>query len=431
MIALVDANNFYVSCERVFDPGLEGKPVAVLSNNDGCVISRSAECKDLGIEMGTPYYQLRNRAKALGLVFRSSNYELYGDLSARIVATLGTFTPDVEQYSIDEAFLHLSPPSGTDWEALGAEIRRRVLRWVGIPCGVGFAPTRTLAKIANHIGKKRPGGVFAMPDDPRDLLSELPVEEVWGVGRRLAERLRNAGVRDAWALATRPPDFFRRHRFAVTVERTAVELRGFPATDADSVGHDNPQSINVSRMFGQPVTELASIEEALAAHASAAAEKLRRYGAVASGANVYIQECAPTGTGGWSDRNWWTPFLTATVTFPAPTAATPTILAALQSAASRLFVRGRRYRRAGVLLCGIEPAASAADLFNGDPSETKAAKLSAVLDTVNAKFGRGTAFLAATGTARPWKMKRDMLSPCPTTRWQDILVVKCSDKISG
>ena len=177
MIALVDANSFYVSCERVFDPRLEGRPVAVLSNNDGCVISRSAECKALGIEMGTPYFKLRDRAKALGLVFRSSNYELYGDLSARIVQTLGTFTPDVEQYSIDEAFLHLSLPADTDWEALGATIRARVLRWTGIPCGVGFAPTRTLAKIANHIGKRRPGGVFAMPADPEPLLAKLSVEE--------------------------------------------------------------------------------------------------------------------------------------------------------------------------------------------------------------------------------------------------------------
>ena len=230
---------------------------------------------------------------------------------------------------------------------------------------------------------------------------------------------------DAWTLATRPPDFFRRHRFAVTVERTALELRGVPATDADPVDRENPQSINVSRMFGRPVEKLAELEEALAAHASAAAEKLRRAGSVAAGANVYVQECAPPGTGGWNDRNWWTPFLSATVAFPAPTAATPAILAAIRPAAARLFAKGRRYRRAGVLLCGIEKAAGAADLFAGDPSETKGAKLSAALDAVNARFGRGTVFLAASGTSRPWKMKRDLLSPCPTTRWSDVLVAKC------
>ena len=422
MIALVDANNFYVSCERAFDPRLEGRPVAVLSNNDGCVISRSAECKALGIEMGTPYFKLRGRSGQI--VFRSSNYELYGDLSARIVQTLGTFAPDVEQYSIDEAFLHFSLPADADWAELGAAVRARVLRWTGIPCGVGFAPTRTLAKIANHVGKKRPGGVFVMPADPAPLLSALPVDEVWGVGRRLAERLRRAGVRDAQTLASRPHEFFAHHRFAVTVERTALELRGIPATDADPVDRENPQSINVSRMFGAPVTRLADIEEALASHAAAAAEKLRRTGSVAAGANVCVQECAPPGTGGWSDKNWWTPFQTATVAFAAPTAATPAILAAVRPAAARLFVEGRRYRRAGVLLCGVEPAACAADLFAGDPRDTKAARLSAALDAVNAKFGRGTVFPAAAGTVRAWKMKRDLLSRCPTTRWQDILVDK-------
>ena len=422
MIALVDANNFYVSCERVFDLSLEGRPVAVLSNNDGCVISRSAECKALGVPMGEPYFRLRETAARTGIVFRSSNYELYGDLSARIVATLGTFTPDVEQYSIDEAFLHFTPAAPTDWAELGTRIRARVLRWVGIPCGVGFAPTRTLAKVANHAGKRRADGVFVMPDDPAPVLAELPVEEVWGVGRRLGDRLRRAGVRTALDLARRPPEFFRRNRFAVTLERTALELRGVPATGPDPLERDDPQSVNVSRMFGRPVERLSELEEAVALHAAAAAEKLRRTGSVAALANVYVQECAPPGAGGWGDPNGWTPFRTAGAVFPAPTAATPTILAAVRPAAGKLFVRGRRYRRSGVLLCGIEPAARAADLFSGDPSDSRAARLSAALDAVNARFGRGTVFPAAAGTARPWAMRRDLLSPCPTTRWADVPV---------
>ena len=424
MIALVDANNFYVSCERAFDPRLEGVPVAVLSNNDGCVISRSPECKALGIEMGTPHFKLRERAKALGIAFRSSNYELYGDMSARIVATLGTFTPDVEQYSIDEAFLRFSLPPGTDPAALGAKIRARVLKWTGIPCGVGFAPTRTLAKIANHAGKKLPGGVFVMPEDPTPVLAALPVEEVWGVGRRLGARLRRAGVRDAASLAEKDSAFFRRNRFAVTLERTALELRGLQATAPDPIDRGNPQSVNVSRMFGTPVSSLADLQEAISAYAASAAEKLRRSGSVASAANVYVQECAPPGTGGWGDENWWTPFVSATLAFPAATAATPTILAAVRPAAARLFAEGRRYRRAGVLLCGIESAAAAADLFAGDPLSTPTAKLSAVIDSVNARFGRGAVFPAAAGTARRWTMKRQFLSPCPTTRWRDVLVAK-------
>ncbi len=429
MIALVDANNFYVSCERVFDPRLEGRPVAVLSNNDGCVISRSAECKALGVEMGTPYFKLQQSAASIaaGLVFRSSNYELYGDLSARIVSTLGTFTPEVEQYSIDEAFMHLSSSLGPDWTGLGRRIRGRVMRWTGVPCGVGFAPTRTLAKIANHAAKKTDGGVFAMPETPegRDtLLAALPLEEVWGVGRRLAPRLRRMGVRTALDLANRPPEFFRRHSLAVTLERTAAELRGIPAIGADPVERENPKSIGVSRMFGAPVTNAASVCEAVAAYAAAGAEKLRRTSSVAACATVFLQQCAPPGTDGWNDRNWWTPFETAAVAFPRPTAATPEILAAVRPAAARLFVDGRRYRRAGILFCGVEPASGAADLFSGDPSDSKAARLSAAMDAVNARFGRGAVFPASSGTERKWQMKRELLSPCPTTRWREILVAK-------
>lgn len=423
MIALVDANNFYVSCERAFDPRLEGIPVAVLSNNDGCVISRSPECKALGVEMGTPHFKLEDS----GIVFRSSNYELYGDMSARIVATLGTFTPDVEQYSIDEAFLHFGGAAARragGWHGLGRSIRARVLKWTGVPCGVGFAPTRTLAKIANHIAKKRPEGVHVLPEDPNGVLAELPVEEVWGVGRRLGGRLRRAGVSTAGALAMCPPDFFRRGRFAVTLARTAAELRGVPATAADPVERDDPRSVNVSRMFGKPVTDATGLCEAVATHASAAAAKLRKAGMVASGANVFVQECAPPGTGGWSDSNWWTPFTAATVSFATPTSATGEILSALRPAAEGLFVSGKRYRRAGVLFFGLEKEGMAGDLFRGRPGERAAAKLSAAVDAINARMGRGTVFFAASGVERKWKMKREMLSGRFTTRWDGLPVVK-------
>ncbi len=424
MIALVDANNFYVSCERVFDPKLEGQAVAVLSNNDGCVISRSPECKALKIGMGTPYFKL----KRSGIVFRSSNYELYGNMSARMAATLGTFTPDVEQCSIDEAFLHFAGSAPADrvggWEALGRIIHGRVKRWTGIPCGVGFATTRTLAKIANHIGKKRPGGVFVMPDDASGVLAGLPVGEVWGVGRRLAERLQRTGIRDALALAKCTREFFKRWKFAVTLERTAMELRGIPATEADPLEREDMQSVGVSRMFGTPVEDAQGLEEAVSGHAASAAAKLRKAGMVASVANVYVQECAPPGTGGWNDQNWWTPFLAVTVPFAAPTSATPDILSAVRPAVGRLFVSGKRYRRAGVLLCGLERAGLALDLFRGDPAKRPAAKLSAVADAINARFGRGTVFFASEGTERKWKMKREMLSGRPTTRWAEVLVAK-------
>ena len=227
MIGLVDGNNFYVSCERVFDPRLEGRPVAVLSNNDGCCVSRSQEFKALGIPMGTPYFKLKPDIERLGLVLRSSNYELYGDLSRRVIATLQEFVPRVEQYSIDEAFIHPAEPDGADFDALGRRIRATVLKWVGIPCGVGFAPTKTLAKIANHIGKKSPSGVFVMPRDPSDVLRATPVEEVWGVGRRLAPKLSALGIRTAFGLASRDDSEIKR-KFGVVLARTAMELRGTP-----------------------------------------------------------------------------------------------------------------------------------------------------------------------------------------------------------
>ena len=201
MIGLIDGNNFFVSCERIFDPTLENRPVAVLSNNDGCCISRSNEFKALGIAMGTPYFQLRPLISRYGLVLRSSNYELYSDISHRIISLLHRFSPDVEQYSIDEAFIHLELPSGSDYFKFGTDLRSTILKWIGVPCGVGFAPTRTLAKIANHIGKKSPQGVFVMPQERRSILENTSVEEVWGVGRKLAPKLNSSGIRNAWQLA--------------------------------------------------------------------------------------------------------------------------------------------------------------------------------------------------------------------------------------
>ena len=201
MYGLIDGNNFFVSCERVFDPKLEGKPVAVLSNNDGCCVSRSNEFKALKIPMGTPYFQLKPMIAEYGLILKSSNYELYGDLSRRVIAVLGTFSPDVEQYSIDEAFIGVSMTDPDELFEFGRKVRATILKWVGIPCGVGFAPSKTLAKIANHIGKKEPSGVFVMPSDPSPILDSLPVSEVWGVGRKLAPKLERIGIRTAGQLA--------------------------------------------------------------------------------------------------------------------------------------------------------------------------------------------------------------------------------------
>lgn len=414
MIGLVDGNNFYVSCERVFDPKLEGKPVAVLSNNDGCVISRSYEFKALKIPMGEPYFKLKPLADAGHVFFRSSNYELYGDLSRRVIQTLHEFTPDVEQYSIDEAFIHLSSASNDDWQALGRRVRETVLKWVGIPCGVGFAPTKTLAKIANHIGKKLPTGVFVMPKDPKGLLADLPVDEVWGVGRRLAMKLRTWGVRSAGALATADEKWLRQ-KGNITLVKTARELRGIP-----QFAHEDPdersQSISCSRSYGKAVTAFDDISESICFFISRAAEKLRKEGHRAAGVNVYLQfypEYQPQFSEGG--------YTATTISFSQPLAYVGDMMKEIRPHLPSLFLEGRRYKKAGVIFFGLEAEQGRQlTLFADVEREKKTDRISAVLDQLNQKFGRGTVFSLGEGIERGWAMKRDFLSPHYTTKWDEL-----------
>ena len=418
MIGLVDGNNFYVSCERIFDPLLEGKPVAVLSNNDGCVISRSQECKALGIAMGTPFFQLRPLLAHSGLIVRSSNYELYGDISRRVIATLGEFAPEVEQYSIDEAFIRLTPPAGMELLEYGVRIRQTILKWIGIPCGIGFAPSRTLAKIANHIGKKLPSGVYVMPDDPRPVLETLPVGEVWGVGRRLAPKLAALGIRTAWQLAAGDEALLRR-KFNITLAKTARELRGEPL-----FGQDNPEelskSISCSRSFGYPVVEFEELAEAVAHYTARAAEKLRRQKQRAAGVNIYIEyypEYTPVARPGG--------FCGTTVAFATPISGTSEMLQAIRPKLRGIFPAGRRCRKAGVLFFGLEPADSRQlDLFADPAGDDRADQLSAAMDEINRRYGRGTVFHLAEGIRKPWSMKRSMLTPGYTTNWDQLPKVK-------
>lgn len=418
MIGLVDGNNFYVSCERVFDLSLEGKPVAVLSNNDGCVISRSYEFKALGIPMGTPYFQLRHQIGIHGLVLRSSNYELYGDLSRRVIATLREFAPHVEPYSIDESFLELELPAGSDYAAYGRRIRSTVLQWVGIPCGVGFARTHTLAKIANHIGKKRSDGVFVMPDDPAPVLRDLPVGEVWGVGRRLAPRLAAYGISTALALAETDESFLRR-RFNVTLAKTARELRGEPAVDLSDC-EDSPQSVSCSRSFGYPVTKIEDLRESVAYYVARAAEKLRKGRQRAAGALVYLETY---GDRSRADRPPQT--FGAHVVFPIPTAATAPMLESVQPVVKGLFKPGCRYRKSGVVFFGLESMdGRQLDLFTDTSRDERDERLSSLADSLNKRFGKGAVFNLSEGIARPWSMKRELLSPDYTTNWDALPTVR-------
>ncbi|AVM44038.1 DNA polymerase V subunit UmuC [Victivallales bacterium CCUG 44730] len=418
MIGLVDGNNFYVSCERVFDPSLEGKPVAVMSNNDGCCISRSYEFKALNIPMGTPFFQLKPLIPKHGLILKSSNYELYGDLSRRVIATLSTFTPDVEQYSIDEAFIHVTLPAGSDYFEFGRKVRQTVLQWVGIPCGVGFAKSKTLAKIANHIGKKQPTGVFVMPDDPRSVLEKLPVSEVWGVGGRLTAKLEKLGLRTAWQLACADTGDIRR-KFSVVLAKTVLELRGEPVIeheDPDAL----PQSITHSRTFGKPVIDFEDLVESVCTYTAKASEKLRKEHQKAAGVNIYFQyypEYEPVRLDGG--------FTSMTVTFENPTSNTGRMLSAITPKLRGIFIPGRRYKKSGVLFFGLESDANRQiDLFADTASEEKDDRLSKALDSINTKYGRGTIFHLSEGVKKPWQMRRDMLTPNYTTSWSQIPLVK-------
>ena len=423
MIGLVDGNNFYVSCERVVNPKLNGKPVAVLSNNDGCCVAMSPEFKALGIARGTPYYQLKDREVPKGeLIFCSSNYELYGDISRRIIQVLRLRAVEVEQYSIDEAFIY--PPS-TEFDNLmeyGKSVRAQVLQWVGIPCGVGFAKTKTLAKIANHIGKKRPEGVFVMPGDPTDILAKLPTDEVWGVGRRLPVKLRAERILTAKDLRDAPDDVLRSVG-GVTLLRTAMELRGIPCNQDKDYNAD-PDSVSCSRSFGEQITTMDALMESIASFTAQAATKLRRHGMLATGCNVYAQVAKPgmfEGGGGWDSS-----FYGYTVTFPEPTDATNVMTKAIHEQIGSLFVKGARYRKSGIVFFGLEKAGAIrqADLFQTFQT-SKPSKLYATIDALNAKLGKGKVFSAAEGVGTPaWTMKRSKLSKRATTKWDELLTVR-------
>ena len=415
MIGLVDVNNCFVSCERVFNRSLVGRPVAVLSNNDGCCVARSNEFKALGIAMGTPYFQLKDREKSGELVFCSSNYELYGDMSRRLISILRDEALDVEQYSIDEAFI--VPPNNPDlgYAEYGKRLRAKILRWIGLPCGIGFAPTKTLAKIADHIAKKRPEGVFVLPDDPTDILADLPSDEVWGVGRRLVVKLRAERIFTAKDLRDARDDVIRSVG-GVTLLRTAQELRGIPSNDDKDYDAD-PDSVSCSRSFGEPVTTLEGIAESLASFTAQAATKLRKHGLLASGCNVYAQIFH---SGGGGD------FLGRTVMFPAPTDATNEMLKAIREEVDALYIPGTRYRKTGVVFFGLEKVGSARQLDLFSPVEkAEASPLYKAIDALNKRYGKGKVFSAAEGLGdRSWKMKRGKLSKRPTTRWDELMVVR-------
>ncbi len=423
LFALVDCNNFYASCEKLFDPRLAGVPVVVLSNNDGCVVARSAEAKALGIAMGAPWFKIRAEAERAGVHALSSNYALYADLSNRVVEILRRFSPNVEVYSIDESFLDFSGfDLLTDPERFGAEVRSRVAEWLGLAVCVGFGPTKTLAKLANFCAKKGLAGaegvcVIREPLSPEadDLLERIPVDEVWGVGRKLAPRLAEMGIGTVRALRDADPALIR-SRFSVVLERTARELSGTSCLALEEVLPDKRQ-IAVTRSFGSRVHEIGALTDAVAHHASRAAEKLRAQGSVAALMTVFAR------TSPFSERDPWYSGSIA-VPFAEHTADERRIVGLAARSVRRIYRPGFAYAKAGIILSEIVPAALAPrDLFSDDAALEKSESLMRTMDAINARFGRGALRSAVLRPARgPWVMSRGSLSPAYTTNWEELPV---------
>ncbi|WP_029893713.1 Y-family DNA polymerase [Desulfohalovibrio reitneri] len=418
MFALVDCNSFYASCERVFAPHLARRPVVVLSNNDGCVVARSAEAKALDIPMGAPAFKWEAVFRRHGVAVFSSNYALYGDLSARVMRVLSAAAPDMEVYSIDEAFLDLHGLRG-DLSGYVARLREQVRRWTGIPVSIGLGPTKTLAKAANKLAK-RGGGVFTLRggdgDDPH--LRTLDPGDVWGVGPRHAAMLGHHGVRHAAGLKRMDRDLARK-RMSVTGLHTVLELRGMPCIDLERVPPAK-KAICSSRSFSRPLTDPDQLREALSLYAARAGEKLRRQGCACAHVSAFIRtnpfkEGAPQHQG-----------MLGTA-LEHPTADTARIARAAHALLERLFKPGYGYVKAGVLLSGIEPEGGRQLRLLGHPEgdDPRRTELMRTMDRVNARWGRRTLHSAASGIHRPWSMRRDRLSPAYTSRWDELPVAAC------
>ena len=422
VFALVDVNNFYVSCERVFDPKLDGKPVVVLSNNDGCCVARSNEVKTLGVKMGTPWFKMRDLVKQHGIIGLSSNYTLYGDMSNRATAILRDYSPDIEVYSIDESFLRVETVAHLHGgnTAMGTAVKAQIFKWTGLPVCVGFGATKTQAKFANHLAKKNPefSGVCdltAMSDATRSAwMNKIDVGEVWGVGRRIGERLSAMNVRTVQDLfATSPATL--RAQFGVVMERTDNELRGISCLALEDVAPAK-QQIMASRSFGEMVTSQAGLSEAVSWHVDRAATKLREQGSAAGAVYVFIQ----TNRFRVDDRQY-----SGGTVIPLRDASDDTrdLNAAAMSALKRLYRPGYAYKRCGIMLMELSVKAQRQlTLFDDDQDRAKSARVMAVMDTINRTWGRGTLRSAAIGNSRSWGMRSEMRSPRYTTAWDELPV---------
>ncbi|MBF0147124.1 MAG: Y-family DNA polymerase [Magnetococcales bacterium] len=419
-IALIDANNFYVSCERVFNPGLLKKPVVVLSNNDGCVVARSNEVKALGIKMGEPWFKLRTLAQKHGIIALSSNYPLYADMSQRMMTLLGHFSPFQEVYSIDECFLLLD--SQYDITHVGQTMQKNMADCLGLPVGVGMAATKTLAKLANHVAKKRPmyAGVCNFNtmhvDDLEHLLAEIDVSEVWGVGARSADQLRAMGLANVLALRQADECQLRR-RFSVVMGRIVLELKGISCLALETIMPPRKQ-IQSSRSFGTPVYEQDELVEAVLTFMRRGVRRLRQQKLMAGAVHLFIQ------TNPFRERD---PQYRQGITLPLPipTADELQLARIVRSGLTKIYRPGYAYHKAGILLTELENAAGQqGDLFSDPAARQKSGALMDTLDALRQRFGRDIIHVAGEGVCQRWAIKSANRSPRYTTNWTELPVVR-------
>lgn len=431
-IALVDGNNFYVSCERVFNPKLKQQPIVILSNNDGCVVSRSQEAKDLGIKMGVPFFTIKHMVKNHGLIYLSSNYTLYADMSSRMMSTLGKFAPQQEIYSIDECFLDLSQMKHIeDTTSYGREIRLQMLTHVGLPTCVGIGSTKTLAKLANHIAKKNPhlAGVFNWNDYSSSEISQwmeqIDVGEIWGIGRQLSKKLKEMQIYTVEDFKKSSPSLIR-SRFSVTLARTLEELHEVSCLeihDVKDLEHQERQAqIISSKSFGEPITKKEDLKEAVANYICRACEKLRAQSSHCAYVTVFLH------TNNRFSKNGSPYQHQATVPLTYPTSDSRRLIQAAFFVLERLVKPGHVYKKAGVILSGLSSNQQIQeDLFHGGNSR-KSEKLMETIDQLNQTYGAHTLNLASTGMtsgkSQHWRMRANHKSPRYTTDWNEIPIAK-------
>jgi len=405
-IALIDCNSFYVSCERLFNPKIRKKPVVVLSNNDGCIVSRSNEAKALGIKMGEPYFKAKDIILKNNVHIFSSNYSLYGDLSRRVMRTLKRFNSDIEVYSIDEAFMDLSNFPDNEVEKVAQEIRETVLQWTGIPTSIGIAKTKTLSKVANHIAKKKQSGVVSLIGieniDP--ILEKVEINDVWGVGKQLTKFYHRNGIYNAKQLKNKSNTWIKKSS-NVLGSRTAMELRGISCIDIEK-RKSKRKSCVVSRSFGKRVEKYQELKEAVAGYCLNASEKIRSESLTAKSISVFIRTSPFQNRFGYYSNS-------KTIDFPIKTNDSIEIVKTALTALESIFKNGYRYQKAGVLLSGLSESTNNKNLFSSE-KDNKISNLMKSIDNTNYRYGRSTLSLASAGVQKRWNMRRQYSSKIDT-----------------